>query len=431
MVEDVGDGGDHRVPRRRQRASCARACGPCSASSPTSRSSASPATTTSSSPAPTRPSRRCVVTDIRMPPDFQQRGHRRGQGGAQAPSRHRRRGPLAVRRPRVRHLAARRGRGRLRLPAEGPRRRGRPARAGRPRGRHRRLGARPEDRRGARDARDRTTAGSPPTRRSCSQQVAEGTPDQGDRGRAAARRPAAVADAVEHLFLKLAQEATRGRGGSLRRLRMLHQAIVDREEQGETLSRLLPGGLAEKLRSEGREHRRDRGARRHRADVRHPRLLGHRRARPTRATLAEQLNEHRAEMNRAILDEGGTVMQFVGDAVMACSARRSRRTTTPTARCGRARRCSRGQAAVNVEWDARGPAAVRARHRPLDRRGRGRAARLGGAARVHAGRRHREPRRSGSRTSPGPAGRIVLSEATYQALSSQPAEREPSSASRS
>ena len=34
--------------------------------------------------------------------------------------------------------------------------------------------------------------------------------------------------------------------------------------------------------------------------------------------LAAQLNEHRAEMNRAILDEGGTVMQFVGDAVMAC-----------------------------------------------------------------------------------------------------------------
>ena len=34
---------------------------------------------------------------------------------------------------------------------------------------------------------------------------------------------------------------------------MLHQAIVDREEQGETLSRLLPGGLAEKLRTEGRE----------------------------------------------------------------------------------------------------------------------------------------------------------------------------------
>ena len=33
--------------------------------------------------------------------------------------------------------------------------------------------------------------------------------------------------------------------------------------------------------------------------------------------LAQQLNRHRAEMNRAILDAGGTVMQYVGDAVMA------------------------------------------------------------------------------------------------------------------
>jgi class 3 adenylate cyclase len=33
--------------------------------------------------------------------------------------------------------------------------------------------------------------------------------------------------------------------------------------------------------------------------------------------LAGQLNTHRAAMNRAILGEGGTVMQFVGDAVMA------------------------------------------------------------------------------------------------------------------
>ena len=61
-----------------------------------------------------------------------------------------------------------------------------------------------------------------------------------------------MSDAVEHLFLKLAEGASRGHGRALRRLRMLHQAIVDREEQGETLSRLLPGGLAEKLRREGR-----------------------------------------------------------------------------------------------------------------------------------------------------------------------------------
>jgi len=32
---------------------------------------------------------------------------------------------------------------------------------------------------------------------------------------------------------------------------------------------------------------------------------------------SQQLTRHRAEMNRAILSEGGTVMQYVGDAVMA------------------------------------------------------------------------------------------------------------------
>ena len=65
--------------------------------------------------------------------------------------------------------------------------------------------------------------------------------------------PEAVSDQVEHLFLVLAKGASTGDDSALRRLRMLHQAIVDREEQGETLSRLLPGGLAEKLRKEGRK----------------------------------------------------------------------------------------------------------------------------------------------------------------------------------
>src|SRR5438552_5830642 len=62
--------------------------------------------------------------------------------------------------------------------------------------------------------------------------------------------PEAVSDDVEELFLKLAQQASAGTRGALDRLRLLHKAIVDREEQGESLSRMLPGGVAEKLRSE-------------------------------------------------------------------------------------------------------------------------------------------------------------------------------------
>ncbi len=83
------------------------------------------------------------------------------------------------------------------------------------------------------------------------QQVAEGKPI---KAIAAAQHttPAAVAEAVEKLFIALSREANSGAAGSLRRLRLMHQAIVDREEQGETLSRLLPTGLAEKVRIEGK-----------------------------------------------------------------------------------------------------------------------------------------------------------------------------------
>ncbi len=128
--------------------------------------------------------------------------------------------------------------------------------------------------------------------------------------------PAAVDAAVENVFVKLAAGVSAGRQGALNRLKLLHQAIVDREEQGETLSRLLPGGLAEKIKGHG--HRIGETER-----VQVTVLMGDIRAYSTIAEhadptqLAGQLNSHRAAMNRAILGQGGTVMQFVGDAVMA------------------------------------------------------------------------------------------------------------------
>jgi len=128
--------------------------------------------------------------------------------------------------------------------------------------------------------------------------------------------PAAVDDAIQKLFLKLAQAASSGATGALRRLKLLHQAIVDREEQGESLSRLLPTGIAEKLRREGRNIG---GTETLTVTVLMSDIRGYTTiaedADPT--VLAHQLNEHRAEMNRAILKQGGTVMQFVGDSVMA------------------------------------------------------------------------------------------------------------------
>src|SRR5215472_13043370 len=75
--------------------------------------------------------------------------------------------------------------------------------------------------------------------------IAEGRPI---KAIAVARRvpPQAVDAEVQAVFVKLATGVSAGNQNALRRLRILHQAIVDREEQGETLSRLLPSGLAEK-----------------------------------------------------------------------------------------------------------------------------------------------------------------------------------------
>jgi adenylate cyclase len=128
--------------------------------------------------------------------------------------------------------------------------------------------------------------------------------------------PEAINAEVEAVFVKLAAGVSTGQQGALQRLRLLHQAIVDREEQGETLSRLLPGGLAEKLRQESRPI----GATERvtvtvlMSDIRSYSTIAEH-ADPSQ--LAGQLNTHRAAMNRAILGQGGTVMQFVGDAVMA------------------------------------------------------------------------------------------------------------------
>ncbi len=163
----------------------------------------------------------------------------------------------------------------------------------------------------------------------------------------------AVSDAVEGLFLKLAQEASTGTAGALRRLRMLHQAIVDREEQGESLSRLLPGGIAEKLRREGRRigETETLEVTVLMSDIRgYSTIAEH--ADPS--VLAGQLNEHRAEMNGAILDVGGTVMQFVGDAVMAVFGAPISQDDHAGRAVTAALAMHRRQAVVNDDWAARG-----------------------------------------------------------------------------
>ena len=160
---------------------------------------------------------------------------------------------------------------------------------------------------------------------------------------------AAVAADVDQLFTRLAESASSGAQGALRRLRMLHSAIVSREEQGNALSRMLPGGVAEQLIASGAELGESR-----RMDVTvvmsdirgYTTLAEH--ADPS--TLVRQLNRHRAEMNRAILGQGGTVMQYIGDAVMAVFG-------APTAQADHADRAieaaaamHRAQRAINDDW---------------------------------------------------------------------------------
>ena len=128
--------------------------------------------------------------------------------------------------------------------------------------------------------------------------IAEGKPI---KAIAVARRvpPEAVDTEVEAVFVKLAAGVASGNPAALNRLRMLHQAIVDREEQGETLSRLLPSGLADKLRQE----RRDIGETERvvvtvlMSDIRSYSAIAEH-ADPSQ--LAGQLNTHRAAMNHAI-----------------------------------------------------------------------------------------------------------------------------------
>ncbi|CAN5368384.1 hypothetical protein BH20ACT9_BH20ACT9_04630 [soil metagenome] len=165
--------------------------------------------------------------------------------------------------------------------------------------------------------------------------------------------PAAVADAIERLFVRLAQGLSTGTAGSLDRLKLLHRAIVDREEQGETLSRLLPGGIAEKLRAEGR-----RTGETEMLDV--TVLMSDIRGysgiaeRTEPSALARQLNIHRAEMNRAILAADGTVMQFVGDAVMAVFGAPVPQDDHADKALQAAAAMHAAQAAVDDQWAAEG-----------------------------------------------------------------------------
>jgi adenylate cyclase len=168
--------------------------------------------------------------------------------------------------------------------------------------------------------------------------------------------PEAVSGAIDGLFLRLAQSASEGQQDALGHLRKLHRAILEREEQGERLSRLLPSGLAERLRADG--------YRIGETEVLEVTvLMSDVRGYSTIAegtdpsALAGQLGEHRAAMSAAVAAAGGTVMQFVGDAVMAVFGAQLGERRHADRALEAAKSMHTAQESINRRWASRGLAA--------------------------------------------------------------------------
>ena len=164
---------------------------------------------------------------------------------------------------------------------------------------------------------------------------------------------AAVEQRVESVFVRLAEGVSAGTAGALDRLKRLHSAIVSREEQGESLSRLLPTGVADRIRSRGATVGESEQLE---VTVLMSDIRGYsgisELADPSQ--LAQQLNRHRAEMNGAILSVGGTVMQYVGDAVMAVFGAPETYDDHADRALAAARAMHAAQVRVNVEWADQG-----------------------------------------------------------------------------
>lgn len=183
-------------------------------------------------------------------------------------------------------------------------------------------------------------------------QVAQGTPI---KAIAISLRttPEDVDARIEKLWARLADGVSSGDSSALNRLKALQRAIADREEQGEELSRMLPGGIADKLKREGRRlgETEELEVTVLMSDIRGYSGIAER---TDPSALAGQLNRHRAEMNRAILDNGGTVMQFVGDAVMAVFGAPDPVENHADLALKAAREMHAAQDAVNAQWQTEG-----------------------------------------------------------------------------
>ncbi len=165
--------------------------------------------------------------------------------------------------------------------------------------------------------------------------------------------PADIAARIEKLWVKLAAGVNSGNSNAINQLKTLQRAIAAREEQGEELSRLLPGGVAERLRQGGHEigETEDLEVTVLMADIRGYSGIAER---TEPSALAGQLNRHRAAMNHAIIETGGTVMQFVGDAVMAVFGAPEPMENHADAALAASGSMLQAQASINSDWEEEG-----------------------------------------------------------------------------
>jgi adenylate cyclase len=183
-------------------------------------------------------------------------------------------------------------------------------------------------------------------------QVAQGVPIKAIAV-AMGTTPADVDTRIENLWVRLADGISAGSTSAISRLKTLQRAIAVREEQGEELSRLLPTGVADKLRQEGRKigETEELDVTVLMSDIRgYSTIAEH----TNPSDLAVQLNRHRAEMNRVILGNGGTVMQFIGDAVMAVFGAPNPTPDHAGSAVTTAVAMHRAQEELNMQWSTEG-----------------------------------------------------------------------------
>ena len=187
-----------------------------------------------------------------------------------------------------------------------------------------------------------------PEEESLLDQIAQGVPIKAIA--VAMRTTAADVDArIEKLWVRLADSVSAGSTSAISRLKTLQRAIAVREEQGEELSRLLPTGLADKMRRDGRKvgETEEMEVTVVMSDIRGYSGIAER---TDPSDLAHQLSRHRASMNSVIIDHGGTVMQFIGDAVMAVFGAPDPYSDHATLALDAALAMHKAQAEMNEDW---------------------------------------------------------------------------------